>query len=72
MVFYHEPRDLLCVCLGHDFTLVGEEYLLWIATKMRKWFEIKVRALLGPEANDDNEVVILGRVVRWMGSGMEF
>eukprot|EP00973_Karenia_brevis_P092851 12414382-Karenia_brevis.AAC.1 len=29
---------------------------------MESWFEIKVRAILGPEEKDDEEVVILGRV----------
>ena len=34
---------------------------------MKSWFEIKVRAMLGPEEKDDKEVVLLGRVVRWLG-----
>eukprot|EP00973_Karenia_brevis_P026388 3640341-Karenia_brevis.AAC.1 len=33
---------------------------------MESWFEIKVRAILGPEEQDDKEVVILGRIVRWL------
>ena len=32
----------------------------------------KVRAVLGPDAADDKEVVILGRVVRWQSWGVEF
>ena len=37
VIFYHEPRDLLCVCRWDHFTLVGEqEDLLWIAREMRK------------------------------------
>ena len=39
---------------------------------MKKRFEIKVRAILGPEEKDDKEVVILGRRVRWTKSGIEF
>ena len=33
--------------------------------------EIKVRAVLGGGDNDDAEVVILGRVVRWTDAGLE-
>jgi hypothetical protein len=73
VVFYHPCRDLSCVCHGDDFTFVGEEVELnWIADEMKKWFEIKVRAILGPEEKDDKEVVILGRRVRWTKSGIEF
>eukprot|EP00973_Karenia_brevis_P020156 2766133-Karenia_brevis.AAC.1 len=32
---------------------------------MKSWFEIKVRAVLGPEEGDDKEVTILGRWVKW-------
>ena len=39
---------------------------------MKSWFEIKVRAVLGPEERDDREVVILGRVVRWTKEGIEY
>ena len=37
-------------CHGDDFTIVGEEEELhWISEKMKTWFEIKVRALMGPD-----------------------
>eukprot|EP00973_Karenia_brevis_P035286 4866350-Karenia_brevis.AAC.1 len=39
---------------------------------MESWFEIKVRAVLGPEDKDDKEVTILGRVVRWTREGIEY
>ena len=31
---------------------------------MKKWYEVKVRARLGPEPKDDKEATLLGRVVR--------
>ena len=63
----------MCVCHGDDFTIVGEEEeLKWIADKMKTWFDIEVRAILGPDQKDDKEVVILGRVVRWRDWGIEF
>eukprot|EP00973_Karenia_brevis_P044084 6109332-Karenia_brevis.AAC.1 len=39
---------------------------------MEKWYEIKVRAILGPERQDDKEVIILGRIVRWTDHGIEY
>eukprot|EP00973_Karenia_brevis_P010048 1360936-Karenia_brevis.AAC.1 len=39
---------------------------------MESWFEIKVRAVLGPEDKDDKEVSILGRLVRWTDEGIEY
>ena len=72
MTFYHEGRDLSCVVHGDDFTFSGlDEDLDWIQDLMQSWFEIKVRARLGPDAGDDKEVTILGRIVRWMHWGIE-
>ena len=66
VVFYHEERDVSLAVHGDDFTFCGlEEDLMWIQGLMGSWFDIKVRAVLGWEAKDDKEVVILGRVVRW-------
>eukprot|EP00973_Karenia_brevis_P045183 6258558-Karenia_brevis.AAC.1 len=39
---------------------------------MESWCEIKVRAVLGPEEEDDKEVTILGRLVRWTPEGIEY
>eukprot|EP00973_Karenia_brevis_P041123 5690306-Karenia_brevis.AAC.1 len=39
---------------------------------MEEWYEIKVRAILGPGKKDDKEVVILGRIVRWTERGIEY
>ena len=65
VVFYNGERDVSCVCHGDDFTLVGEEAeLRWLAKLMGTWFEIKVRGVLGPDAGDDKEIVIFGRMVR--------
>ena len=39
---------------------------------MKSWFEIKVRALLGPEEGDDKSIVLLGRQARWTTEGIEY
>ena len=66
VVFYHPGRDISLAVHGDDFTFSGlEEDLIWIRDWMQSWFEIKVRAMLGPDAKDDKEVVILGRIVKY-------
>eukprot|EP00973_Karenia_brevis_P080343 11145583-Karenia_brevis.AAC.1 len=49
-----------------------EEDLMWIKDLMKEWFEVKVRAILGPDLKDDEEVTILGRVLRWVEEGIEY
>ena len=62
-----------CVCHGDDLTLVGEEReLKRMAKVMEKWFEIKMRGILGLEIRDDKVIVILGRTVRWTEEGIEY
>ena len=39
---------------------------------MAKWFEIKVRGILGGGPKDDKEIVILGRVVQWCKDGIRY
>jgi len=71
--FYHPERDLSLAVHGDDFTFCGlEEDLWWIQERMASWFEIKVRATLGMDPEDDKEVVILGRVARWAPRGIEY
>ena len=72
VAFWHPERDLLCIVHGDDFTFSGDEGdLRWIAEKMKQWFELKVRALLGGGV-DDKEVVILGRLVKWHSWGISY
>ena len=53
---------------GDDSALCGiDKDLSWIQGLMKSWLEIKVRVMLGPDENDDKGVVLLGRVVRWLG-----
>ena len=50
---------------GDDFTFTGDDASLrWVEELMRKWYEVKVRARLGPGENDDMEATMLGRIVR--------
>ncbi len=55
---------------GDDFIFIGfDGDPDWIENLMRSWFEVKVRARLGPEEHDDKETIILERTVRWKDWG---
>ena len=72
-IFNDKERDLQCVAHGDDFTFLGyDEDLDFIQAEMGKWDEIKVRGRLGPDAQDDKQIVILGRTVTWTKEGIEY
>ena len=69
--FYCADRDLSLVVHGDDFTFVGEDAELdWVEERMKEWYEVKVRARLGPGRRDDKEATLLGRIVRWHDWGV--
>ena len=69
--FYSEEEDINLVVHGDDFTFVGEDRCLnWIEGLMKSWYEIKVRARLGPDEHDDKEATLLGRTIRWNDWGI--
>jgi hypothetical protein len=71
--FYNRDKDSRCAVHGDDFTFLAEEEELQRITKlMAEWYEIKVRATMGPDPQDDKEVVILGRTVRWLEDRNEY
>ena len=64
--FVNLEKGVRLVVWGDDFTFLGRDRdLKEAAEQMKKWYEIKVRAMLGPEAGDDKDVRILGRVLKW-------
>ena len=66
VVFYHEIRDISLAVHGDDLRFFGGEIdLLWIKTLLPTWFEVKFRSLLGHDEKDDQEIIIVGRTLRW-------
>ena len=64
--FYHRGKDVSLVVHGDDFTFEGDdEGLDWAEQHMKEWFEVKVRARLGPGVKDDKEATLLGRIIKW-------
>ncbi len=39
---------------------------------MKEWFEVKVRARLGPDETDAKEIDVLGRKLVWTDSGIQY
>ena len=72
-VFKHRSRRLWLTVHGDDFTFCGvEEELMWIKGKSESWFEIKVKGILDVGPEDDKEIVILGRIVKWGEDGIRY
>ena len=46
--------------------------LIQVQGWLKSWFEIKVRGTLGADQDDEKEISILGRQVRWTDRGIEF
>jgi hypothetical protein len=71
--FYSPESDVSCLVHGDDFTFVGEKCALdFVEAKMKQWYELKVKARLGDEPEDDKETDILGRIVRCTEHGFEY
>ena len=66
VAFHHPGRGLNVVVHGDDFTFTGEDAALeWILRHMKSWYQLKMRAKLGPGEGDDKEAVLLGQIIRW-------
>ena len=64
--FWNAERHPPSVVHGDDLRFrVLEIYICGIPTLMESWFQSNVRASMGPEVNDDKEIIILGRIMRW-------
>ena len=72
-VFFNAQSGCRCVVHGDDFTFLGFDIELHeIIRKMREWYELKVRGVLGNEDGDDKEVTILNRRLSWRNGVIEY
>ena len=71
--FVNRETGVRVVVWGDDFTFLGRErHLRDIAAKMAEWYQIKIRAVMGHDDQDDKEVRILNRVIRWGRDRIEY
>ena len=72
-IFRHHLRNIVCSVHGDDFTSSGpKESLDWMKKKMEEKYELTESARLGPSCEDDKEVRVLNRIVRWTPEGIEY
>ena len=71
-VFYRASTGCRCVVHGDGFTfLSSEEEIGDLVRNFEKWYEIKVRGVLGGGKDDQHEITILNRHLRWKGMVIE-
>ena len=72
-LFVNLVTGVRVVVHGDDFTCSGRrKELEAVRQKMREWYDIKDRGIMGSSVNEIKEVTILGRTVRWTAEGIEY
>ena len=72
-VFKHYGLHLVCSVHGDDFTTAGlKSSFDKFVEELKKKYEFKESARLGPSLEDDKEARVLNRVVRWTPEGLEY
>ena len=72
-VFHNFEKGCTCVVHGDDFTILGTENVLkWIEDKLRTWYEIKLRAIIGSGPMDAKEATLLNRIIRRCSDRLEY
>ena len=71
-IFYHPKTQVRVVVHGDDFTFASTESALKrIHAKMREWYDVKVRGVLGSGKRDVHEIEILGRSLTLTEKGLD-
>jgi len=71
--FFRRSTGCRCVVHGDDFTfLTYDDTGREIVKKMKEWYDLKLRAVIGDEDGDDKEVTILNRTLKHVGHGFEY
>ena len=72
-VFWCPQTDVRLVVWGDDFTVLGRDMNLRLfAKQLSSRYSVKIRAVLGPDAEDDREVRILNRWLRWQNHSIKY
>ena len=72
-VFRHAPRRIVATVHGDDFTIAGPKHQLdWMKEQMQSKYELTETGRIGPGEDDDKEVKVLNRIIRWTPSGIEY
>ncbi len=72
-VFRHPSKMLVASVHGDDFTTAGAcEDLDWFENSMSEHYECTIQPRIGPGPQDAKEGIVLNRVIRWTGEGLEY
>ena len=72
-VYFNPASGVRLVVWGDDFSFLGREKdLSDMLDKMRSWYSIKLRGIVGPDPGDLKEIRILNRQLRWTTDGIEY
>ena len=72
-LFFHKKRNIIVSVHGDDFTVVGSKSDIdWFEMKLRETYECKCTGRLGPGPEDQKEMTVLNRVLRWTEKGLEY
>ena len=67
----HPVRDIRTTVHGDNFAILGDDDALnYVEQLLRTKYELKRTGNLGPEPNDDKEVTILNRYIRYAGNSL--
>ncbi len=71
--FFCKKLRVRAVVHGDDFVFLGPgPALQQVRDHMQRWYELKVRSMLGPEPADDKQATILGRILRWGSTALTY
>ena len=72
-MYFNPVSGVRLVVWGDEFTFLGREKdLMDMLEKMRSWYLIKLRGVVGPDPGDMKEIRILNRLLRWTTEGIEY
>ena len=72
-VFRHKQRQLVCSVHGDDFSVSGPcSSLNWFEEGMKSKYELTVGGRLGPGHDDEKEISVLNRIIRWTPKGIQY
>ena len=72
-VFHNSADDCVWVVHGDDFTWLGvNKTLQRYEKKIREWYDIKLRAIIGTGPNDVRETILLNRTIRRLDDKIEY
>ena len=70
--FNHHARNINMTVHGDDFLIVAsDDSLQWLKYHMEKKYQLKYNSI-GPDEENDKELRILNRIIRWGTNGIEY